>query len=266
MTACECGALSQIPYTLWRFSRIKRPLDLDDAISIWHRLVQSYSQLKLSRATDILPALSGLARLHSVARRGRYVAGLWQDSLIKDLIWETSHDVATERPREYCGPTWSWAYRSGHVNFQRIDAHRIPSRIEAVDVDLAGPDAFGQVISGSIIIRGPILETSLKSVQVPGADHTEGKYKLDGVDLKYSFKPDYRLEKTIFDRLTSSCTVYCLLLGYDAVDRKLQSYPNSFWIVLRPVRGQGDTFERLGFCLTWDLWEEWAVIRTVTIV
>jgi hypothetical protein len=53
----------------------------------WHDIVADYSKLELSVDTDRLPAFSGLAKRAERQRSGRYLAGLWEDSLIEDLFW-----------------------------------------------------------------------------------------------------------------------------------------------------------------------------------
>ncbi|KAF1363709.1 hypothetical protein EJ07DRAFT_162921 [Lizonia empirigonia] len=85
----------------------------------FHRIVEQYSTLKLTKQTDRLPALSGLCkRIQHI--RGKYAAGLWMESLAFDLLWrvERLNVDATKilQPSEdYCGPSWSWASVSNPV-------------------------------------------------------------------------------------------------------------------------------------------------------
>ena len=56
----------------------------------WRRLVQMYSGLDLTYATDRLIAFSGMARSIQElveSRLGRYCAGLWRETLMNDLLW-----------------------------------------------------------------------------------------------------------------------------------------------------------------------------------
>jgi hypothetical protein len=58
-----------------------------DYISIlWQRTVSDYSCLQLTMEKDIFPALSGVAQLQQHAKGSRYLAGLWEDNLIADLM------------------------------------------------------------------------------------------------------------------------------------------------------------------------------------
>jgi hypothetical protein len=87
-----------------------------DHVSYYHRVVEQYSALKLTKHTDRLPALRGLcSRLRP--SRGTYASGLWMDSILYDLMWrvpwpsldhsafelDQSHSVQCKLP------SWSWA-------------------------------------------------------------------------------------------------------------------------------------------------------------
>ncbi|KAF7188916.1 hypothetical protein HII31_09839 [Pseudocercospora fuligena] len=81
----------------------------------WHRAIKSYSRRKLTRSSDRLPAVSGVAKIFAErGARGTYVAGLWQNTFILDLLWQImpgSQHIATayNMGREYVAPSWSWA-------------------------------------------------------------------------------------------------------------------------------------------------------------
>lgn len=82
-----------------------------DYVFHFHRIVEEYSTLRLTRPSDRLPALSGLCE--KICRfRGKYAAGLWQDSLPFDLMWRVEpHDLDSpihSRHSAYSGPSWSW--------------------------------------------------------------------------------------------------------------------------------------------------------------
>lgn len=106
--------------------------DLKDCPALvfhFHRVVEKYSALQLTRPSDRLPALSGLCkRVHHL--RNNYLAGLWSDSICYDLLWRVDTiNLSTEsngaRSLDYRGPTWSWisvdspvSYWSDIVNFR----------------------------------------------------------------------------------------------------------------------------------------------------
>ena len=81
--------------------------DIPDYVFHYHRLVEQYSALQLTRATDCLTAFSGLTERmqHFLAD---HLAGLWSDSLCFDLMWRIDKhalwDSKSTRPKDYIGP------------------------------------------------------------------------------------------------------------------------------------------------------------------
>ncbi|KAJ8495456.1 hypothetical protein ONZ51_g1683 [Trametes cubensis] len=80
----------------------------------WWNIVIDYSRRSLSKRTDRLVAISGLAAMFASALGPGYHAGLWRYSLLRDLLWgpQTGCECRLQRwprPREYVAPSWSWA-------------------------------------------------------------------------------------------------------------------------------------------------------------
>ena len=85
--------------------------ECNDYVQRFHRTIEQYSALQLTKSSNRLPALSGLCT-QMQPFRGRYAAGIWMDSIAFDLLWrvnmlntETSCNPITD---EYIGPSWSW--------------------------------------------------------------------------------------------------------------------------------------------------------------
>lgn len=99
---------------------------------IWRRAVEDYSLRQLTRYTDKLPALAGLARTiyDYESAQCRYLAGLWEHDFISALAWASKSldwcwDVpgTNRRYPKYVAPTWSWASVEGPVTYKLV-AHR----------------------------------------------------------------------------------------------------------------------------------------------
>lgn len=87
----------------------------------WAETVQDYSRRSLSQPSDILVALGALAlesHIRDGAVLGRYVAGLWTNTLLKGLLWHSSQPPHPDRESflppcrtvsQYHAPSWSWA-------------------------------------------------------------------------------------------------------------------------------------------------------------
>ncbi|EUC36784.1 hypothetical protein COCCADRAFT_33950 [Bipolaris zeicola 26-R-13] len=106
----------------------------------WFKLVEDYSLRNLTKETDKLPALAGLASRFSEERNpGKYLTGIWSNHLPSALLWRTvpaySRDrnqrvsqftaFLPRRPQMYRAPSWSWASIDGEISYecQRIDPY-----------------------------------------------------------------------------------------------------------------------------------------------
>lgn len=98
------------------------------ALELWARIVETYSRTDLTRDTDKLIALSGLAnRIATLTGRSqeiKYVAGLWDwgQHLVSQLLWHveptysdtlqsgaSTLESLAKRPTAYRAPSFSWA-------------------------------------------------------------------------------------------------------------------------------------------------------------
>jgi len=88
---CECGqyrcGMLQTSKGRLKTSFYRHQEGLDH-MKMWHQAVEQYSTLKLTKWSDRLPAISGIAEYNMTERRkdSTYLAGLWCDSLLCDLL------------------------------------------------------------------------------------------------------------------------------------------------------------------------------------
>jgi hypothetical protein len=61
--------------------------DRDEVLLCWRTIVEEYSSRELTRASDKLPALSGLAHMVQAAIGSEYAAGLWFNDFLRGLLW-----------------------------------------------------------------------------------------------------------------------------------------------------------------------------------
>lgn len=91
---------------------------------LWYILIQDYSLRYLTKATDRLPALSGLANHFPEARgvNAQYVAGIWTDDLNNGLCWRRTLtagiDPLVADAEDYVAPSFSWASSQGPIIFK----------------------------------------------------------------------------------------------------------------------------------------------------
>ena len=79
----------------------------------WGQMILTYTSLKLTDPWDKLWAICGVAQEYQKITKSRYVAGMWEDTLLSQLLWRADYFV--KRPRKYRAPTWSWASVDGAI-------------------------------------------------------------------------------------------------------------------------------------------------------
>lgn len=154
--------------------------------AIWHAVVTDYSRMSLTKQEDIFPAISGLAKYVSKATGWEYVAGLWKDNLILDLVWMTDEPHLVCRREPWRAPTFSWASivskdledDRGSVNYRNMDYLRSgleggenPRRTTYFYTEVlttsCTPTPNGEMtsslVSGNIILRGTLIKATLTS-------------------------------------------------------------------------------------------------------
>ncbi|RDW56723.1 hypothetical protein BP6252_14016 [Coleophoma cylindrospora] len=176
---------------------------------LWRtRLVPSYSQLRLTKEMDRLPALSAVARgLEPLAGRQGYLAGMWLSDLANALSWQAGA-YSTNGPRpgrlscQYRAPSWSWASIEGPVDacFDYEDDYHPICNILSVHYSLAGEDPFSNVESASARIRGHLVPATLRTTQAPpksGQDWEVDYYcEANGTACKLHMYPDTPIGQT----------------------------------------------------------------------
>jgi hypothetical protein len=145
----------------------------------WYKCVGKYSQRKLTFASDVLPALAGIATILSNTQEIHYVNGLWEDDLAFGLLWyveppsETSTalwfnqtaDLSTV-PEGADIPSWTWVSRWGmSIKFfarQVLHARKMANVALEHDyqMDRQGKDCtskYQEITSRSLLLTGYVI-------------------------------------------------------------------------------------------------------------
>jgi hypothetical protein len=165
----------------------------------WLSHIESYSKRNLTKATDKLPALSGLANMIASRTGDQYFAGLWREHVIEDLHWRvytreeirqggismnvsnftlfypdseglrsvygrTLCDILT--PPDYRAPSWSWASLDTHIKFVPLDHARLRTEFVACGINADGLDAAENIPSGWIKLRVRPLVTLILTMSI----------------------------------------------------------------------------------------------------
>ncbi|KAH8743415.1 heterokaryon incompatibility protein-domain-containing protein [Hyaloscypha sp. PMI_1271] len=127
---------------------------------IWSSVVEDYSRCFLTKPTDKLVAISGIAKALHPGCEQDYFAGLWRETFLAHLLWKAKkildgYDESTVRLENvYVAPSWSWASIEGPVEFDLDEIAEPLLHILEVTTTLASGDRFGNLIGGSLVVRG----------------------------------------------------------------------------------------------------------------
>lgn len=198
----------------------------------WHRLVEGYTTLRLTYDGDIFPALSGLSKVFQTVQDSRYLAGLWEKTLLHDLLWHLDpraseaaiEGLSLERPQSYRAPTWSWASTRWPITFldMRHDGDwDFLCEVLGADCALASADPTGAVESGHLLLKGPLLDSTLV-YETEGPAHgrlySESIMDQHGAKTMYT---DYDVRSSGSGHIASGSSIHYLVIGTGAGNRTL---------------------------------------------
>jgi hypothetical protein len=150
------------------FERIKdQGFSVKELYSKWDLLVNTYSRTKLTKHTDKLVALGGLAESWQQQLDDEYLAGLWRTNLTRNLLWcvatRSELDDMPERPATYVAPSWSWASIIGNITTlpAYINIRRSLVIVSDVVIEPTGPSKFAQAKAGYIELYGRIARVKV---------------------------------------------------------------------------------------------------------
>lgn len=151
--------------------RSQMPESMSESLLIqWHQLVEEYSTRKVTFQEDRLPAIAAVAeRMEEARSDDMYLAGLWKNTLLSDLMWYLNPHPHmqgdTERPETASKvPSWSWASLRSALPISFLSSHSvadnnkltIPTLVEA-NYFVDGPHMTGVIKQASIVFLTPLI-------------------------------------------------------------------------------------------------------------
>jgi hypothetical protein len=286
---CECGSLSLQDTYQHKWLEPKNRLHPDSLYHLknipnrittaWRAAVEDYSRMNLTKAEDLLPAISGIAKTVQDATGWTYIAGMWQETLLTDLLWRTKNPDTATRCAVWRAPTFSWASvvnqapkgarKQSSVDYDIMVhlRHGMDDKIKDWRTDFyatvvgtgcepVGQDTTGQLKSGFILLRGTLIEATL----IRSATGTREQWQLTPVRKEplslTQFFPDGNLDHAAYG-LSASNQVHCLKLVGSSKTANTLSREYLIYLVLkqttaigiRPLEDYEDcTFERIALC------------------
>ncbi|KAL1946195.1 hypothetical protein VTO73DRAFT_15322 [Trametes versicolor] len=134
----------------------------------WTDIVHQYTRRTIGKASDKLVACGALAEAFHRVLGSHYVAGLWCDTLLQDLLWVRMEDdrlrlkTGDSRPAQYRAPSWSWAAVEGAVRIRTepelVDVQTV-AEVVRCDVALSDQELpFGEVTGGVLVLRAALIQ------------------------------------------------------------------------------------------------------------
>lgn len=139
------------------------------ARKLWSEIISSYSKKRLTKQTDRLVALAGIAEIVGQMTGSRYLAGLWEHDLMHSLLWEClSIEAEVWTPsQDYIAPSWSWASMECATTLLPLRSPALQSDLDCdlleASCTLAGTGAFCAVSDGVVRLRCPVMAAIYKS-------------------------------------------------------------------------------------------------------
>ncbi|ORY11308.1 heterokaryon incompatibility protein-domain-containing protein [Clohesyomyces aquaticus] len=126
----------------------------------WIYFRRFYTSCFLTRDSDILVALHGIAEDVGEVMNDDLVVGLWRRRLSQDLCWRINPDSSKPfRPASWRGPSWSWVSSAQPINGRYF--HQWPSdtfcKIGDIQVDT---NSLGDMILAVLILHCRLIPAS----------------------------------------------------------------------------------------------------------
>lgn len=224
---------------------------------VWNSIIKEYSETRLTKGTDKMIALSGIAKYFASVMDDTYVAGMWRKYLASSLLWNVSGSKQqidgspSVRPKEYRAPSFSWASVDAMINTARPKDSGLLVEVIDVHLDYVSSDTTGLLKAGYLQLKGSIhpfemvvnTKSSLKTCFM----------KVDGTIVKESTKPHWMFGPLVqldvaqenFDEENSKNTLY-----YVPVQEHEGPEDHAGYLLLVLVDEAKSEFRRIGIAQT----------------
>ncbi|KUJ17701.1 HET-domain-containing protein [Mollisia scopiformis] len=149
--------------------------DVERFYMCWLLIIQAYSKRKLTKGSDKLAALAGIAAEYQKATGDTYHAGLWRKYVWRELLWHVSSPGApcfnrpqpkelreSEPMKDFAAPTWSWASINAKIMYfslyrpDTVSDHEVLLEILDISTSPSSPSDISNQYTGTINLRGKL--------------------------------------------------------------------------------------------------------------
>lgn len=156
---CFDGYANELDHREMKEPTLKRsPEEFGKDIS-WGQIVEEYSNRQVTKKTDRLPALAGLAERYRGVTHWTYLAGIWKEEMPFSLLWQAEYHAFADRPEltNQTTPSWSWAHSNGHI-YCLFNGGIFSAKASVVDFECEydPPGSLSTVVKSWLDIDGPL--------------------------------------------------------------------------------------------------------------
>ncbi|CAN9170703.1 unnamed protein product [Alternaria alternata] len=284
---CECGGAANESEKTYdqpggynNFGKLQaaKSMEEQEFTFNWTRVVQRYSQTKLTYGKDSLSALSGIAACVQHLNPGKYIAGLWEKDIGIQLAWfiDPSRDLTRrwEDPKNIniLGPTFSWSsHVMGSVQFPCDGDLRSLCNLESSNIDLATSNLYGQIRDATICLSGRLV-SGYDMIAWLKTHTTVDYYNVfvyfdSGPDFMFVYKSKLSRDYAEIEKLENTIsweTVMCFGLYEKSYIRDV---PYIDTLLVQPSKTEAGQYVRIGLIQHLDKswFDNTAVASTITL-
>lgn len=222
----------------------------------WRELVGKYSAKELTRFSDRLVAVAGLAADLGRTWDSDYLAGLWSYRLRRGLLWRSE----APGPPQYVSnavPSWSWGSMSGAISTDHPDYYDGLAEVLDAKVRLSDESiGYGQVTGGYIQLKSPLCRASTRKKGDKweiefGADWpNDGSMDLSQFGISSTINASVKWDDKATDDTIRAASVYLAPFEVSITERAM----NLDGLVLVPTYATAGEYRRLGWFQVQDYW------------
>ena len=214
--------------------------EASDAYRAWIGFRSSYSGCNLTKESDVLVALNGVAQDVAEVMGDALVAGLWKRRLLEEMCWyRTKRDLPddtdeAQKVANWRAPSWSWA----SVNCSVFSDYLSGKDMAEIQILAVEQKPSGELVHASMTMKCRLIPTLWPNTDRPWRF---GPYNVNMV-LDQSGPPSAK----------DSARALNLVILTHHKDRKASDH-QLFGLLVAPSLGQVGLYERVGYFSTYDL-------------
>jgi hypothetical protein len=194
------------------------------AFRFWLKTVENYSQRSLTRVSDKLPAISGVADIIQRITGSDYIAGLWLNDIYLGLLWRRAPGRLPQMNTVV--PSFSWASINGEVDYSCFRNGKQPFQpvcsVQPCNTKATSTSTLECIDAKELVIQGPLVEGMIQ----PSHGEKDIYVFLGGQKLSLTVDT-YLAELSATDQDGRSIKTVCRRRPHESQQVSHPSYPQS---------------------------------------